>query len=221
MEDDIPEQPIVFYFWNTPNGFKISIMLEELGVPYDVRFIDINKGEQFAPEFLAVSPNNRIPAIVDPDGPDGQPISIFESGAILQYLGRKFGAFYPSSERTKAEVDQWLFWQVGGLGPMAGQANHFRIYAQDKIPYAIDRYTKEVSRLFGVMDRRLADRAFLAGEYSIADIACFPWVRTWHKLAQDIDGFPNVKRWLDAIAARPAVERGLSVSKDSKVRVQA
>ena len=221
MEEDFQEQPIVLYFWATPNGYKISIMLEELGVPYDVRFIDIDRGEQFAPEFLAISPNNRIPAIVDPDGPDGQPISIFESGAILQYLGRKFGAFYPSSERAKAAVDQWLFWQVGGLGPMAGQCNHFRIYAAEKIPYAIDRYTLEVERLFGVMDRRLADRPHLAGDYSIADIACFPWVRTWQRLAQDIEKHPNVKRWLEAIAERPAVARGLALHKDAPLRRQA
>jgi GST-like protein len=221
MEDDQQDEPIVLYFWATPNGYKISIMLEELGVPYTVRFIDINKGEQFAPGFLAHAPNNRIPAIVDPEGPDGNPISIFESGAILQYLGRKFSSLYPSSERQKADVDQWLFWQVGGLGPMAGQSNHFRLYASERIPYAIDRYTHEVTRLFGVMDRRLADRPFLAGTYSIADIACFPWVRTWQALAQDIEAFPNVKRWLAEIDARPAVARGLAVRPADAARKKA
>jgi GST-like protein len=218
MLDNGEEDPIILYFWSTPNGFKVSIMLEELGVPYRVKFIDINKGEQFAPEFLLVSPNNRIPAIIDPDGPDGQPISIFESGAILQYLGRKFGAFYPSNERDKADVDQWLFWQVGGLGPMAGQCNHFRLYAKEKIPYAIERYTKEVERLFGVMDKNLRNRAYLAGDYSIADMASFPWARTWQALAQDIRQFPNVERWLERIAGRPAVESGLALKQGAAAK---
>lgn len=210
MSDDIQDDIIDLYFWTTPNGFKISIMLEELGVAYREHLVDISNGDQFKPEFLKISPNNRIPAIVDPDGPDGQPLAIFESGAILQYLGRKYGAFYPRSERIKADVDQWLFWQVGGLGPMAGQCFHFRKYATEDVPYAIDRYTKEVARLFGVMDRRLADRPYLAGQYSIADIACYPWVKLWRDLAQDIEQFPNLKRWLDAIKARPAVQRGLA-----------
>jgi GSH-dependent disulfide-bond oxidoreductase len=215
MQDDADgqEEPITLYFWSTPNGQKISIMLEELAVPYRVKFIDIGKREQFAPDFLAIAPNNKIPAIVDPDGPDGQPLSLFESGAILQYLGRKFGAFYPSSERAKADVDQWLFWQTSGLGPMAGQCNHFRLYASEKVPYAIARYTKEVERLFGVMERRLSDRPYLAGAYSIADIASFPWARTWKTLAQDITKFPNVERWLAGIAERPAVIKGLAVKK--------
>ncbi|HXE00973.1 MAG TPA: glutathione binding-like protein [Hyphomicrobium sp.] len=221
MLDEGQEEPITLYFWTTPNGFKISIMLEEIGAPYRVEFIDINKGEQFAPAFLAVSPNNRIPAIVDPEGPDGQPLAVFESGAILQYLGRKFGALYPSSERAKADVDQWLFWQVGGLGPMAGQSNHFRRTAPEKIPYAIERYRKEVERLFGVMDKRLSDRPYLAGAYSIADIASFPWVRTWEALAQDIKKFPNVERWLDLIAARPAVIKGLALKKADASRAKA
>ena len=209
MLNEGQEEPITLYFWSTPNGYKISIMLEEIGAPYSVEFIDISKGEQFAPAFLAVSPNNRIPAIVDPDGPDGQPLAIFESGAILQYLGRKFGAFYPSSERAKADVDQWLFWQVGGLGPMAGQCNHFRRFAAEKIPYAIERYTKEVERLFGVMDKRLSDRPYLAGAYSIADIASFPWVRTWEALAQDIKKFPNLERWLDRDCCTAGGNQGL------------
>jgi GST-like protein len=213
MQDDGQEEEIVFYFWSTPNGYKIAIMLEELGAPYRVQFIDLSKGEQFAPSFLPVSPNNRIPAILDPDGPDGQPISIFESGAILQYLGRKFGAFYPTSERAKAEVDQWLFWQVGGLGPMAGQCNYFRSYAPEKIQSAIDRYTTEVARLYGVMEKRLEDRDYLVGAYSIADIASFPWVRNWRSLGQDIRKFPQLERWLDRIAKRPAVIRGLDLKK--------
>ena len=164
-------KPIELYYWPTPNGWKITIMLEELGVPYEVKYVNIGKGEQFEPSFLKIAPNNRMPAIIDPEGPDGKPISIFESGAILQYLGRKFGKFYPADERTRVEVEQWLFWQVGGLGPMAGQAHHFRQYAPEKLPYAVDRYTNEVNRLYGVMNKRLADREFLAGDYSIADMA--------------------------------------------------
>ena len=211
MLNDVEEDPIALYFWTTPNAFKISIMLEELDVPYDVKFVDIGKGGQSDPEFLAVSPNNKIPAIIDPDGPDGKPLAIFESGAILHYLARKFGALYPSNERAKADVDQWLFWQVGGLGPMAGQRNHFALYAPEKIPYAIDRYTKEVERLFGVMEKRLGDRPYLAETYSIADIASFPWARIWKTLGQDISKFPNVERWLADISARPAVVKGLGV----------
>ena len=213
LDDGDEEQPIALHFWPTPNGLKISIMLEELGVPYEVTFVDIGKGEQLAPEFLAISPNNKIPAIVDPDGPDGQPLALFESGAILQYLGRKFGAFYPSSERAKADVDEWLFWSSTGLGPMAGQCNYFRNFAPEKIPPAIDRYTKEVERLFGVLDKRLSDRPYIAGKYSIADIASFTWVRNWEKLAQDIGKFPNVGRWLGDIGQRPAVIKGLAVKK--------
>ncbi len=211
MPDDPVEEAIALYFWSTPNGFKISIMLEELGVPYTVTFVDINNGEQFDPDFLKISPNNRIPAIVDPEGPDGKPLSIFESGAILQYLGRKYGGFYATNERQKADIDQWLFWQVGGLGPMAGQSNHFRKFAPEHVPYAIERYTKEVMRLFGVMERRLADRPFLATEYSIADIACFPWVRQWEGAA--LDEFPKLRSWLSQIAERPAVQRGLALRK--------
>ncbi len=213
MQDDGDDEPIALYFWPTPNGLKISIMLEELGVPYEVRFVDIGKGEQLTPEFLAISPNNKIPAIVDPEGPDGQPLALFESGAILQYLGRKFGAFYPSSERAKADVDQWLFWQVGGFGPMAAQSNHFRNQAPEKIPYALDRYSKEVERLFGVLEKRLTGRPYLAGKYSIADISCFPWARISEKLGADIGKYPNVARWLGDISQRPAVIRGLAVKK--------
>ena len=207
--------PIDLYYWPTPNGWKISIMLEECRLPYNIVPVNISTGEQFDPKFLAISPNNRMPAIIDPDGPGGQPISIFESGAILQYLGRKTGMFYPADERARVEVDQWLFWQVGGLGPMAGQCGHFRNYARERIAYAIDRYTDEVSRLYRVMDRRLADRAFLAGDYSIADMACVGWVGGWHKQGQDIAAFPNLKRWLETLRARPAVRRGKAVLKEA------
>lgn len=213
MQDDGLDETITLYFWSTPNGYKIAIMLEELGVPYRIEFIDISKGEQHAPAFLAVSPNNRIPAIVDPDGPDGQPLSLFESGAILQYLGRKFGAFYPSSERTKAEIDQWVFWQVGGLGPMAGQYKHFKYVAAEKIPYAVDRYATEVERLFGVLEKRLQGRQYIAGAYSIADIASFTWARVWADIGQDIRKFPNIEAWLSRVGERPAVVRGLALKK--------
>jgi GSH-dependent disulfide-bond oxidoreductase len=207
-----PQNPIELYYWPTPNGWKISIMLEECGLPYTVHSVNIGKGDQFKPDFLAISPNNKMPAIVDPDGPGGEPISIFESGAILQYLGRKTGRFYPADERRRVEVDQWLFWQMGGFGPMLGQAHHFRIYAPEKIPYAVDRYTNETNRLYGVLDRRLAGRDFVAGEYSIADMAIFPWAKLWERQGQDIEQFPNVRRWLDANLARPAVQRGLAVN---------
>jgi GST-like protein len=221
MQDDAQEETITLYFWSTPNGYKISIMLEEIGAPYRVEFVDLGNREQFAPAFLEISPNNRIPAIVDPDGPDGQPLALFESGAILQYLGRKFGQLYPTSERAKSEVDQWLFWQVGGLGPMAGQCEHFRSSAPEKVPYAIDRYTNEVERLFGVLDKRLQGREYIAGAYSIADIANFTWVRIWPSLGQHINKFPNVERWLARIAERPAVVKGLALKKSNTLRKQA
>ena len=207
---------IELFYWPTPNGWKISIMLEECGLPYSTRSINIAKGDQFAPDFLAVSPNNKVPAIIDPDGPDGRPISVFESGAILQYLGRKTGRFYPADERRQVEVEEWLFWQMAGLGPMAGQTHHFRIYAPEKIPYAVNRYTKETNRLYGVMNTRLADREFLAGDYSIADIACIGWVKLWERQGQTIDEFPNLKRWLDTCLARPAVQRGLAVNAEDR-----
>ena len=209
-------KPIELYYWPTPNGWKITIMLEELGAPYEVKYVNIGKGEQFEPSFLKIAPNNRMPAIVDPEGPDGRPISIFESGAILQYLGRKFAKFYPGDERARVEVEQWLFWQMGGLGPMAGQAHHFRQYAPEKLPYAIDRYTNEVNRLYGVMNKRLADREFLAGEYSIADMASIGWTRSYKNQGQDLDDFPHLKRWFDAILARPAVERALAVGQERR-----
>jgi GST-like protein len=210
------QRPIELYYWPTPNGWKISIMLEECGLPYTTISVNIGKGDQFKPDFLAIAPNNKMPAIVDPDGPGGQSISVFESGAILQYLGRKTGRFYPSDERARTEVDQWLFWQMGGLGPMAGQTHHFRIYAPEKIPYAIDRYTNETNRLYGVLNKRLADREFIAGDYSIADMASFPWARLWERQGQDIAEFPHLKRWLDANAARPAVQRGLAVNAEDR-----
>jgi GST-like protein len=210
-------QSIDLHYWPTPNGWKISIMLEECALPYAVHLVDISKGEQFTPGFLAISPNNRIPAIVDPEGPDGRPISVFESGAILQYLGRKTGLFYPADERGRVEVDQWLFWQMGGFGPMLGQTHHFRLYAPEKIPYAIDRYTNEANRLYGVLDKRLQDRAHIAGDaYTIADIACLGWAKLWERQGQDLARFPNVARWLDAVLARPAVQRGLAVSAERR-----
>jgi GST-like protein len=204
-------KPIDLYYWPTPNGQKISIMLEECHLPYTVRTVNIGKGDQFQPEFLAISPNNRIPAIVDPEGPGGAPISVFESGAILQYLGRKTGKFYPTDERQRVAVEEWLFWQVGGLGPMQGQANHFRVYAPEKIEYGINRYTNEVNRLYGVMNKRLADHAYLAGDYSIADMACVGWVRGHERVGQTLDDFPNLKRWFETVMARPAVAKGIDV----------
>jgi len=211
--------PIDLYYWPTPNGWKISIMLEECALPYQVRYINIGAGEQFAPEFLKISPNNRMPAIVDPDGPDGAPISVFESGAILQYLARKTGMFYGSNAREQVAVEEWLFWQVGGLGPMAGQSNHFRNYAAEKIPYAIARYTDEVNRLYGVMNRRLERHEYLAGPYSIADMACVAWAKGWEPQGQDISAFPHLARWLDSVLARPAVKKGSALDMEGRVKV--
>ncbi|BCJ90502.1 thiol:disulfide oxidoreductase [Terrihabitans soli] len=210
----LQKEPIDLYFWPTPNGLKITVFLEEAGLPYRIIPVNIGKGDQFKPEFLAISPNNRMPAIVDPEGPDGKPISVFESGAILQYLGRKTGKFYPADERARVEVEQWLMWQMGGLGPMAGQANHFRLYAPEQVPYGIERYTKEVNRLYGVMNKRLADRDYLAGDVSIADFAAIGWARGWERQGQDITQFPNLKAWLDRMQARPATARGLAVTGD-------
>jgi GST-like protein len=213
---DATRKPIDLYYWPTPNGWKISIMLEEVGLPYKVHSVDLGRGDQFKPDFLAISPNNKMPAIVDPEGPGGQPISIFESGAILQYLGRKTGQLYPADERARVEVDQWLFWQMAGLGPMAGQTHHFRIYAPEPIPYAVDRYTNETNRLYGVLNKRLEDRDYLAGEYSIADIASYSWAKLWERQGQDLAQFPNMQRWLDRIYARPAVKRGLAVNAEDR-----
>jgi GST-like protein len=204
-------RPIELYYWPTPNGWKISIMLEECGLPYVVRPVDISKGEQFTPEFLAISPNNRMPAIVDPDGPGGRAISVFESGAILQYLGRKTGKFYPQEERARVAVEEWLFWQMGGLGPMAGQAVHFRRYAPRQIAYAIGRYTDEVNRLYRVMNSRLAEHEFLAGHYSIADMACVGWVRLAERQGQDLANFPHVQRWFTTVRAREPVKRAFAI----------
>jgi GST-like protein len=210
-----PSRPIALFYWPTPNGRKVTIALEELNVPYDVRLVDIGKGEQFAPDFLKISPNNRMPAIIDPDGPGGRPVSVFESGAILQYLGRKYGRLYPAEERARIQVEEWLFWQVGGLGPMAGQANHFNLYAPEAIPYAKKRYTDEVHRLFGVMDKRLAARKFLAGAYSIADIASWPWAVS-AKRHVSFDDFPNLAAWVERVGARPAVKRGFAVNQEQR-----
>ncbi len=206
---------IDLYFWPTPNGWKISILLEELGVPYNLIPVNIGKGDQFEPEFLKISPNNRMPAIVDHDPVDGgEPISVFESAAIMTYLADKYGKFMPTELRARTEVNQWLHWQMGGLGPMAGQAHHFRLYAPEKIQYGIDRYTNEVVRLYGVMERRLADRDYLAGEYSIADMAAFPWVSRHERQGQDLNDYPILKRWYDSIASREAVQRGLAVGSE-------
>jgi GST-like protein len=210
-----PENPIEVFYWPTPNGWKVTIMLEECGLPYSVTPVNIGAGDQFKPDFLAISPNNKMPAIIDPDGPGGSPISVFESGAILQYLGRKTGKLYPADERKRTEVDEWLFWQMGGFGPMLGQVHHFRNYAPEKIPYAIDRYVNEANRLYGVLDKRLEGREFICGDYSIADVAVVGWAKGWEKQGQSIDDTPNVKRWLEAMLARPAVARGLSVEVDA------
>ena len=214
-------KPIALYYWPTPNGWKISIMLEECGLPYQVDPVNIAQGDQFKPEFLAISPNNRMPAIVDPEGPDGEPISVFESGAILQYLGRKTGQFYPTDERARVAVDEWLFWQVGGLGPMAGQAHHFRGYALEKIPYAIDRYTNECNRLYGVMNTRLKQSSYLAGDvYSIADMAAVAWATlAERRQGQDLQQFPHLARWLETVKARPAVVRGLGLKVEEAQKV--
>jgi GST-like protein len=203
------------YYWTTPNGHKITIFLEEAGLSYKIIPINIGKGEQFRAEFLAVSPNNRIPAIVDhePTG-GGKPISVFESGAILLYLADKTGKFIAKDLRGRNETVEWLFWQMGNLGPMAGQNNHFNIYAPEKLPYAMDRYRNEVNRLFGVMNKRLANRQFLAGDYSIADMASYPWVVPYQNQGQDIDQFPHLKRWLETIRARSATERAYAQAKE-------
>ena len=204
-------KPIELWYWPTPNGFKVSIMLEECRLPYTMIPVNISAGEQFKPEFLKISPNNRMPAIVDPQGPGGRRISIFESGAILQYLGRKTGKFYPADERQRVEVEQWLFWQMGGVGPMAGQVHHFRNYARETLTYAINRYVDEVNRLYGVMNQRLKDHEFIASKYSIADMALVGWVNGWQRQGQDINEFPHLKRWLDTMKARPAVQRGMAL----------
>lgn len=219
-------RPIELWYWPTPNGWKVSIALEEMSLPYELKPVNIGAGEQFSREFQAISPNGRMPAIVDPDGPDGRPLSIFESGAILQYLGAKSGRFYPADARGKAEVDQWLFWQVGGLGPVAGQTHHFRQYApamirdQRQIAYGVRRYTDETHRLYGVLDRRLADREFIAGDYSIADMAAWPWILP-EAQGQDLSDFPNLKRWMEAVGARPAVQKGRALGAELRADLAA
>jgi GST-like protein len=214
-------EPIDLYYWPTPNGWKITIALEEMGLPYRVQLIDIGKGDQFDPDFLKIAPNNRMPAIVDPDGPGGAPVSIFESAAILMYLGRKTGRFYGTEERSRIAVEEWLMWQMGGVGPMAGQAHHFLKYAPgldppQVLPYAQDRYRREVDRLYSVLDKRLDGRDFVAGDYSIADMAIWPWASLWQGQGQGLDGKPNLAAWLDRVAGRPAVERGRAVAAEQR-----
>jgi len=200
---------IELYYWPTPNGHKISIALEEMGLDYNFKSVNIGKGDQFKPEFLAFSPNNRIPAIIDHDTADGKPQTVFESGAILLYLAEKTGQFLSTDPRKRIITIEWLMWQMGGFGPMLGQAHHFNYYAPEKLPYAMDRYSAEANRLYGVLDRRLADRAFVADDYSIADMAIFPWTRTYERQNVDINAYPNVARWRKDIIARPAVKKGM------------
>ena len=206
---------IDLYYWTTPNGHKITIFLEEAGLSYRIVPVNISKGEQFRPEFLAISPNNRMPAIVDQKPKDGgKPISVFESGAILLYLSEKTGKYIPEGLRNRVEVIEWLFWQMGGLGPMAGQNHHFAHYAPEKIPYAIERYVKETNRLYGVLNKRLANREFVAGHYSIADMAIYPWIVPHERQGQKLDEFPDLKRWFIAIGERPAVNRAYARAKE-------
>ncbi|MAC73578.1 MAG: glutathione S-transferase N-terminal domain-containing protein [Paracoccaceae bacterium] len=219
-------KPIELYYWPTPNGWKISIALEEMGLPYEVNLIDIGAGDQFKSEFLNISPNNRIPAIVDPDGPEGAPISVFESGAILQYLARKTGLYHGQNERDRVAVDQWLMWQMGGVGPMAGQAHHFLKYAPamtppNDLPYAKNRYRDETGRLYGILNRQLERHEFVAGDFfSIADMALWPWVSLWRGQQQILDDKPNLDRWLQAIKARPAVQAGRAVAAAQRSNLQ-
>jgi GST-like protein len=208
---------IDLHYWPTPNGHKITIFLEEAGLPYTIHRVDIGKGDQFKPDFLKIAPNNRMPAIVDHAPADGgAPIDVFESGAILQYLAEKTGKFLPQDVRGRFEVMKWLFWQMGGLGPMAGQSNHFNVYATEKLPYAMERYAKETGRLFGVLNKRLSDRSFVAVDYSIADMAIYPWTLSWTNHGLDIDDFPHLKRWQAAIEVRPAVVRAYAHAGERK-----
>jgi GST-like protein len=204
---------IELFYWPTPNGHKITIFLEEAGLPYEIRPVNIGAGDQFKPDFLAIAPNNRMPAIVDHDPLDhAGPLSLFESGAILEYLAEKTGQFLPTERRGKFGALQWLYWQMGGLGPMAGQNHHFASYAPEKIPYAIDRYVKETNRLYGVLDTQLGKTgAYVAGEYSIADMACYPWIVPWKNQGQDLDDFKNLRRWFETMRARPAVQRAYEI----------
>ncbi|HEX9466744.1 MAG TPA: glutathione S-transferase N-terminal domain-containing protein [Alphaproteobacteria bacterium] len=207
---------IDLYGWPTPNLHKVTILFEETGLPYNSIAIDIGRGEQFNADFLKISPNNKMPAIVEHDGPDGKPLAMFESGAILMYIAEKTGRFMPKDIRGRYDVIQWLMFQMGGVGPMLGQAHHFRQYAPEKLPYAIDRYTREAGRLYNVIDRRLTEVPYLADEYSIADMAVFPWIRPYERQGQKLEDYPNLKRWFDAIAARPAVQRGLNALADKR-----
>jgi GST-like protein len=217
---------ILLHYWPTPNGWKITIALEEMGLPYTIRLLDLGKGEQFHEEFAALSPNRRMPAIVDPDGPGGQPVSVFESGAILQYLARKSGQFYGENERRRIAVDEWLMWQMGGLGPMAGQAFHFLKYAPsmqppNDLPYAKDRYRNEISRLFGVLDERLLQNRYVAGDfYSIADMAIWPWASLWRGLEQSLDERPGLARWLQELKERPKLREGRARFEEARVKPQ-
>ncbi len=216
----MPQAPIDAYSWATPNGHKIHIMLEECGLPYRAHPVNIGKGDQFEPAFLKISPNNKIPAITDPDGPDGKPISLFESGAILVYLAGKTGKFLPTDDRGRYAVLEWLMFQMGSVGPMLGQAHHFRNYAPEKIAYAIDRYSNEAKRIYGVIDKRLSANKFIAGDtYSIADIAIFPWLRSWENQGIVLTDYPHLKQWFDGIAARPAVQRGVKVLADLRTPI--
>jgi len=210
-------QPIDLYYWPTPNGWKISIMLEETETPYNLIPVDITAGDQFKPDFLAISPNNKMPAIVDSQGIEGQPLSLFESGAILLYLADKTGQFIPKQPRDRYAVIQWLMFQMGGVGPMLGQTHHFRQYAPEKIPYAINRYTNEATRLYRVLDKQLSQIEYVAGEYSIADIAIFPWIISHEKQGQKLADYPHLQRWFDAINQRPAVQRGLALLSEKRV----
>jgi glutathione S-transferase/GST-like protein len=214
------QDPIELYYWPTPNGWKVSIALEEMGLPYVVKPVNIGAGDQFKPEFLAISPNNRMPAILDPAGPDGKPISVFESGAILQYLGRKTGQFYGANERERVAIEEWVMWQMAGLGPMSGQANHFRNYAKAMVEdeklleYGKTRYTNEVNRLYGVLNKQLANKDYIVGDYSIADMMSWPWIVGYPMFGQEIDEFPHVKAWLERMRERPAVQKGFALGKE-------
>jgi len=208
------------YFWPTPNGYKVTVMLEELGLKYNLIPVNIGRGDQFKPEFLKISPNNRMPAIIDPEGPGGKPFAIFESGAILMYLAEKYGKLMPAETRRKYEVVEWLMFQMASVGPMLGQAHHFRLYAPEKLQYAIDRYTNEARRIYSVIDKRLGEVAYLAGEYSIADIAVYPWLVPHSMQGQNLDDTPNLKRWYEEIRSRPAVQRGFAVMADEVAKMR-
>jgi GST-like protein len=208
------------YFWPTPNGYKVTVMLEELGLKYNLVPVNIGKGDQFKPEFLKISPNNRMPAIIDPEGPGGKPFAIFESGAILMYLAEKHGKLMPAEIRGKYEVVEWLMFQMASVGPMLGQAHHFRLYAPEKLKYAIDRYTNEARRIYNVIDKRLGEVPYLAGEYSIADIAVYPWLVPHSMQGQNLDDTPNLKRWYEELRSRPAVQRGFAVMADEVAKMR-